>query len=86
MFDKFRGVLPDQYNEGTHPKVPFIQEPHVIDIRSQFREIKTVTGTKDLQQVVIWLRVLSRPQPAMLPEIYQKLGINFSERVLPSIG
>ena len=35
--------------------------------------------------VNIGLRVLARPQATMLPDMYRKLGIDFDERVLPSI-
>jgi hypothetical protein len=37
------------------------------------------------QQVNIGLRVLTRPMPAKLPEIYRTLGTDYAERVLPSI-
>lgn len=33
----------------------------------------------------ISLRVLTRPRPERLPEIYRALGVDWSERVLPSI-
>ncbi len=33
----------------------------------------------------IGLRVLTRPMPAKLPEIYRSLGTDYAERVLPSI-
>ena len=36
-------------------------------------------------QVNIGLRVLTRPIPAQLPEIYRTLGTDYAERVLPSI-
>ena len=36
-------------------------------------------------QVNISLRVLTRPRPERLPEIYRALGVDWSERVLPSI-
>ena len=36
-------------------------------------------------QVNIGLRVLTRPMPAKLPEIYRSLGTDYAERVLPSI-
>jgi hypothetical protein len=36
-------------------------------------------------QVNIGLRVLTRPIPARLPELYRTLGTNYDERVLPSI-
>ena len=39
----------------------------------------------DLQMVNIGLRVLARPQASMLPEMFRKLGLDFDERVLPSI-
>jgi prohibitin 1 len=43
------------------------------------------TGTKDLQQVQLSLRILSRPKPEALPEILINLGEDWDERVLPSI-
>ena len=36
--------------------------------------------------VSITLRVLSRPDVSHLPKIYQGLGLDYDERVLPSIG
>lgn len=35
--------------------------------------------------VNIGLRVLARPQATMLPEMFRRLGLDFDERVLPSI-
>ena len=37
-------------------------------------------------KVSISLRLLSRPKEDMLPMIYKTLGIDFDERVLPSVG
>lgn len=39
----------------------------------------------DLQMVNISLRVLSRPNAQELPSMYQRLGLDYEERVLPSI-
>lgn len=36
--------------------------------------------------VTLSLRVLSRPDISHLPQIYQSLGTDYDERVLPSIG
>jgi prohibitin 2 len=36
-------------------------------------------------QVNISLRVLTRPVPNQLPTIYRQLGMDYAERVLPSI-
>lgn len=57
-----------------------------MDVRSKPREIPSVTGTKDLQMVNLKLRVLWRPVEEELPQLYRELGIDFDERVLPSIG
>lgn len=86
MFDRFRGVLPKAVGEGTHFLVPFIQNPTVYDIRTRPKSISSVTGTKDLQQVNLTLRVLCRPDVENLSEIHKNLGQDYDERVLPSIG
>jgi len=87
MFDTLRGgILPDVIGVGTHIRIPGIQRPVVMDVRSRPREIPSVTGTKDLQMVNIKLRVLWRPIVEHLPKIYKELGLDFDERVLPSIG
>lgn len=39
----------------------------------------------DLQTVSITLRILFRPNPEDLPAIYTNLGVDYDERVLPSI-
>lgn len=44
-----------------------------------------MTGTRDLQMVDIGLRVLTRPDPLYLPDIYRRLGMDFDDKVLPSI-
>lgn len=85
IFDRFRGVLPDVVGEGTHFMIPWVQKPIIYDVRSRPRNIPTVTGSKDLQTVQITLRILFRPLPVQLPRIYQILGTDYDERVLPSI-
>lgn len=86
IFDRFSGVSQTTKGEGTHFRVPLLQYPHHFDIRSRPRIINTTTGTRDLQMVNIALRVLSRPEEEKLPLIYQEIGKDFDERVLPSIG
>ena len=44
-----------------------------------------LTSLLDLQMVNISLRVLSRPNAMELPSMYQRLGLDYEERVLPSI-
>ena len=86
MFDRFRGVLPKASLEGTHFLIPFIQSPTIYDLRTRPRSITSVTGTKDLQQVNLTLRLLFRPDVDRLPEIHMTRGPDYDERVLPSIG
>ena len=47
--------------------------------------IVMISGSKDLQNVNITLRILFRPSPDHLPNIYTTLGIDYEDRVLPSI-
>jgi prohibitin 1 len=46
VFDRFRGVLPEAVGEGTHFRVPWVQTPNIMDIRTRPRTINSVTGTK----------------------------------------
>lgn len=85
IFNRLGGIQRDIYSEGLHFKIPFIQYPIIYDIRSRPRKISSPTGSKDLQMVNISLRVLSRPDPTQLPTIYRMLGVDYDERVLPSI-
>lgn len=71
--------------EGSHFRIPLVTYPTIFDVRLKPRVVASRTGTKDLQQVQISLRVLSRPNVDKLPEIYRTLGEDFDERVLPSI-
>jgi len=85
IFDRFGGIKPKVYGEGTHMMIPGLQRPIIIDVRTSPRSISTQTGTKDLQNVNLSLRVLSHPSLPHLPEIYKKLGTDYAERVLPGI-
>lgn len=87
LYDALRGgIRPDVRGEGTHFVVPVIQRPIILDVRTRPREIPSVTGTKDLQMVNIKLRVLWRPVVEKVPQLYRELGMDYDERVLPSIG
>jgi len=86
IFDRFRGVLPIVKGEGTHFKIPVVQEPYYFEVRAKPRVINSHTGTKDLQKVSIALRILHRPKIEALPQIYSRIGLDYDEKVLPSIG
>jgi len=90
MFSRFGlggtpGIQDDIMIEGLHLRVPWFQYPIIYDIRSRPRKMSSPTGSKDLQMVNISLRVLSRPDANHIPTIHKELGVDFDEKVLPSI-
>ncbi|KAG9484735.1 hypothetical protein GDO78_008048 [Eleutherodactylus coqui] len=86
FFNRIGGVQQDTIlAEGLHFRLPWFQYPIIYDIRAKPRKISSPTGSKDLQMVNITLRVLSRPLASELPQLYQRLGLDYDERVLPSI-
>ncbi|RZF43489.1 hypothetical protein LSTR_LSTR001750 [Laodelphax striatellus] len=85
IFSRIGGIQSEVFAEGLHFRIPWFQYPIVFDIRSRPRKISSPTGSKDLQMVNISLRVLSRPDAIQLPTMYRQLGIDYDEKVLPSI-
>ena len=82
---RFTGVKENVVGEGTHFMIPWVQRPILYDIRTRPKNVPTVTGSKDLQNVNITLRILFRPVADKLPNIYTTLGQDYDDRVLPSI-
>jgi prohibitin 1 len=66
--------------------IPWVHVPHILDVRTTPTDIPTMTGAKDLQQVSVNLRLLSRPSLSRLPQIWNELGENYNDRVLPSVS
>lgn len=85
IFSRIGGIQQGVYSEGLHFRIPWFQYPIIYDIRARPRRIMSPTGSKDLQMVNIGLRVLARPMASSLPQMYQRLGTDYDERVLPSI-
>nr|XP_033336558.1 prohibitin-2 [Megalopta genalis] len=85
IFSRIGGIQKDIMTEGLHFRVPWFHYPIIYDIRSRPRKISSPTGSKDLQMVNISLRVLSRPDASTLPIMYRNLGLDYDEKVLPSI-
>ncbi|KAI9590913.1 band 7 family-domain-containing protein [Syncephalis fuscata] len=85
IFDRLKGVKQQSVGEGTHILMPWLQRAVLFDVRTKPRSISTTTSSKDIQQVSLTLRVLHRPDQSKLSVIYQNLGQDYDERVLPSI-
>lgn len=85
VFNRFTGMKESVYGEGLNFNIPWVERPYVYDIRTRPCNLQTLTGSKDLQMVTIGVRVLHRPNPSRLVWIYQHLGMNYDERILPSL-
>ena len=86
IFNQLKGLQPKVYGEGMHFMIPWLYSPRRFIIRTRPYSVQSITGTRDLQQVQITLRILFRPQPEKLQKILNNLGADYDEKVLPSIG
>ena len=84
-FNRFKGLLPNHYREGWHLRIPYFEWPIIFDIRTHYEVVNAVTGNKDLQTVMLTVRVLYRPMEDKLPALYRYVGKDYDKRVLPSI-
>eukprot|EP00002_Diphylleia_rotans_P002286 TRINITY_DN1145_c0_g1_i1.p1 TRINITY_DN1145_c0_g1~~TRINITY_DN1145_c0_g1_i1.p1 ORF type:complete len:274 (-),score=70.17 TRINITY_DN1145_c0_g1_i1:142-963(-) len=86
IFSRFDGVQNKVYGEGFNFIVPWIQRYFLYDTRTQPFSIQASTGSKDMQTITLTVRVLFRPRVDTLPEIHQKYGQDYQDKILPSIG
>jgi prohibitin 2 len=85
VFNRLTGMKDITYGEGLNFNIPWFERPTIFDVRTRPVNLQTLTGSKDLQMVTIAIRVLHKPDPSRLVQIYRQLGTNYDERVLPSI-
>lgn len=86
LFDRIKGVRKEVKSEGMHFLLPILQWPINYEIRTRPTKIDSQTGSKDLQTVTISLRLLYRPDADKLYDIHSKLGPQFDQKTLPSVG
>ena len=79
IFDRVSGVSKSVIGEGTHFMIPWIQKPYIFDIRARPKNVPSVTGSKDLQNVNITLRILFRPRLAPLSPYTDILNLLMSK-------
>lgn len=84
-YNRFSGLGSDTYREGIHFCIPWVERPVTFDVRARPHTLTSLTGSRDLQMVNISLRCLCRPDTSKLSDIYRNLGLDFDEKVLPSI-
>lgn len=88
VYSRLSGIDKEIRGEGLHLLFPWLQRAYIYDIRQRAvqRGLGGLTGTRDLQMVNIGMRLIYRPNENRLPEIYTSLGMDFGERVIPSIA
>jgi len=84
-YNRLSGVGSANYREGVHFRIPYLERPILFDVRARPHTMTSLTGSKDLQMVNISLRALAKPDMNKLPQIYRNLGLDYDEKVLPSI-
>lgn len=85
VYNRIVGMKDTVYGEGLNFNIPWFEHPVIYDVRTRPVNLQTLSGSKDLQMVTIAIRVLHKPNPNQLVWIYRFLGMNYDERVLPSI-
>jgi prohibitin 1 len=65
MYSKLTGISHTVYQEGLNFRIPGLEEPRFINIRMRPRVFQTMTGTKDLQTVMVGLRILFLTQEVL---------------------
>lgn len=84
-FNRISGVQETTFKEGWHLKTPWFERPVIFNVKNKATEINSITGSNDLQQIKVTLRVLYRPNDKRLQSIYRNLGLNYDERIMPSV-
>ncbi|AYU77748.1 PHB1 / prohibitin 1 [Leishmania donovani] len=86
LYNKISGLKDSVYGEGLQGRIIGLDEVLRFNVRVRPRTLHTMTGTKDLQMVNVRLRVLFRPMADRLPQIYRTFGLDYDERILPSVS
>src|ERR671910_1173648 len=68
--------------EGVHFILPFAEHVVQMEVRTQKFQAEATAASKDLQEVQSVIAVNYRIDPQQTNEIYQKLGVNYQDRVI----
>lgn len=83
-FNLLTGLGKTHYYEGYHLRIPFIEKPIIYYCRAKTFDISCSTPNRDLQTVELKARVIYKPDPDKIDEIYKKLGPDYVQKVLTS--
>jgi len=85
IYNRISGVQMDVKSEGMHFKVPWFDRPTIFNVKFEPYLLRSMSGSRDLQMVDMQLRVLCRPDPSRLAQVFKSIGADYREKVLPSI-
>lgn len=68
--------------EGVHFVTPFFEQVVSMEVRTQKFQAEATAASNDLQEVQSVIAVNYRIDPQQTNEIYQKLGVNYQDRVI----
>ena len=74
----------DQFSlvEGLHFKIPIVQHIEKLNVKTQKVEASAESASKDLQDVHTIVAVNFHIDPSKAPEIYQTIGVTYSDTVI----
>lgn len=82
VFSRFGGIQERILGEGLQFKIPFIEFIIPFDVRIQKAETPSQASSSDLQMVTSKIAVNYHVDPDKVNEVYQKIGMNFKDRVI----
>lgn len=74
VFNSFSGVEPRILGEGTHLRIPFVENVIQMPARTQSTPFEENTGSSDSQTIDVRLTVNWHLDPAKVNKIYQETG------------
>ncbi len=83
-FNILSGLSSKHYLEGYHLKIPFIERPIIYYCRAKTFDIAASTPNRDLQTVELKARVIYKPDPDKIDQIYKNQGPDYVQKVLTS--
>ena len=86
LFNYLSGSFSNTFNEGYHLRLPFITRAVVYEVRTRYLEENAQSANKDLQNIDFQYRILYRPDPNFLAQLTERIGTNYSEKIVPSIS
>lgn len=75
-------VQPGPLDEGIHAIVPFMDNVVLMEVRINKEESSASAASKDLQTVSSKVTVNYHPDPAMVDQLFQKVGLSYGPRII----